>query len=328
VVNRIVALAVILLVAAPAAAQPPRAAPVDAKFVTPQFFAALVFEPARLEKSANALGLPIKDAWKALEGIASTDVKQFERVTVLIDPLPGGNVAFMPAFVLRYPAGTDARKQLPALLGEVKEAKVGDVAYVRSTKYQLAKAEMAGYVIDDRTLLVAAWPTLEPMLQPRGAKEKEKDRVLGAELASADLAADVVLIVTPAPALKRMAEIEKESGKSTDMPPEVKKLLTALERVQAMTVAVDLGKDPVIRAGFRCDNAAAAGAVRDALKGVLALAKDAYPGARKDFEKDLPPEAGPILAILDAAVNDHTLKSDGDTVTLTVPRPKGLTPKK
>src|SRR5205823_11667174 len=111
-----------------AAAQPPAAGPVEAKYVPPAFAAALVFEPARLDKAAKATGLPAAELWKTVELIAGTDVKQFERVTFLVDPFPGGNVAFMPAFVLRYPAGTDAKKQLASLLGgDVKEAKVADV---------------------------------------------------------------------------------------------------------------------------------------------------------------------------------------------------------
>ena len=323
----LVFLAVAFLAATAASAEPPRAAPVDAKYVPAPFVAALVFEPARLDKAAVAAGLPVGEAWKAFEGITGADTKQFERVVFLIDPIPGGNVAFMPAFVLRYPAGTDARKRLPALLGgDVKEAKAGDIAYVRSTKYKLAMVEMAGYAIDDRTLLVAAWPTLEPMLKP-GA-DADKDRVLGAALAATDFGHDVVLVVTPAPVLKRIADREKQSGKPHDAP-YYKELKPALERLTAITVAVDLGKDPLLRAEFRCTDAAGAGVVHTTLKDLLAKAKDAYPDARKGLEKELTPDAmKPLLAILDEAVNGHTLTKDGAAVVLTVARPKGQTPKK
>ena len=323
----LVFLAVAFLAATAASAEPPRGAPVDAKYVPAPFVAALVFEPARLDKAAVAAGLPVGEAWKALEGLTGADTKQFERVVFLIDPIPGGNVAFMPAFVLRYPAGTDARKRLPALLGgDVKEAKAGDVTYVRSTKYKLAMVEMAGYAIDDRTLLVAAWPTLEPMLKP-GA-DADKDRVLGAALAATDFGHDVVLVVTPAPVLKRIADREKQSGKPHDAP-YYKELKPALERLTAITVAIDLGKDPLLRAEFRCTDAAGAGVVHTTLKDLLAKAKDAYPDARKGLEKELTPETmKPLLAILDEAVNGHTLTKDGAAVVLTVARPKGQAPKK
>ena len=323
----LVFLAVAFLAATAASAEPPRGAPVDAKYVPAPFVAALVFEPARLDKAAVAAGLPVGEAWKALEGLTGADTKQFERVVFLIDPIPGGNVAFMPAFVLRYPAGTDARKRLPALLGgDVKEAKTGDITYVRSTKYKLAMVEMAGYAIDDRTLLVAAWPTLEPMLKP-GA-DKDKDRALGAELAATDFGHDVVLVVTPAPVLKRIADREKQSGKPHDAP-YYKELKPALDRLTAITVTIDLGKDPLLRAEFRCTDAAGAGVVHSTLKDLLAKGKEAYPDARKGLEKELTPDAmKPLLAILDEAVNGHTLTKDGATVVLTVARPKGPTPKK
>ena len=268
----LVFLAVAFLAATSAPAEPPRGAPVDAKYVPAPFVAALVFEPARLDKAAVAAGLPVGEAWKALEGLTGADTKQFERVVFLIDPIPGGNVAFMPAFVLRYPAGTDARKRLPALLGgDVKEAKAGDIAYVRSTKYKLAMVEMAGYAIDDRTLLVAAWPTLEPMLKP-GA-DADKDRVLGAELAATDFGHDVVLVVTPAPVLKRIADREKQSGKPHDAP-YYKELKPALERLTAITVAINLGKDPLLRAEFRDQVAALVADERVAVEALAALHPD------------------------------------------------------
>jgi hypothetical protein len=319
----IAAAAAVVLTLSTAAAQ----APVEAKYVLPQFAAAIVFEPARLDKSAKAAGLPVAELWKTIEGISGTDTKQFERVTFLVDPLPGGNVAFMPAFVLRYPAGTDARKQLAPLLGgEVKEAKVGDVAYVRSTKLKLAKVEMAGYAIDDRTLLVAAWPTLEPMLKPGGGKDK--DRTLAAELAKADFAHDLTLVAVMAPVTKRIAEKEKDSGKPHDAP-FYKELKPLMEKVEALTVTLDLGKDTVVRAEFRCDNAEGAGAVHDSLKKFLAMAKEAYPDARKDLEKQFPPGLEkPLLALADEAVNNHKLTKDGSKVVLTIARPKDWTPKK
>lgn len=318
------AIVALLLGATFAPADPPRPAPAETKFVTAPFCAALVFEPGRLDKSATAVGLPIGDAWKALEGMAGTDVKAFERVIVLIDPLPGGNVAFMPAFVIRYPAGTDAKKKLPALLGgEVEEAKVGNIAYVRSTKFKMAKEEMAGYAIDDRTLLIAAWPTLEPMLRPAG---KNEDRPLSAELAKLDLAHDVALVITPAPALKRVAEIEKETGKKNE-DPTYKAVMAVLEKTAAVTVTLDFGKNPLLRAEFRCANADAATAVHTTLKDLLARGKDAYPDARKDLEKKLPPEAKALLPFIDEVATGHTLTKTGNTVVLTVAPPKSPTPK-
>ena len=82
----LVFLAVAFLAATAASAEPPRGAPVDAKYVPAPFVAALVFEPARLDKAAVAAGLPVGEAWKALEGITGADTKQFERVVFLIDP--------------------------------------------------------------------------------------------------------------------------------------------------------------------------------------------------------------------------------------------------
>lgn len=321
-------IAVAGLVGTPATAQKPRESPVEAKYVPPSFAAALVFEPAKLDKAMKNTGLPVAEFWKVIVGIAGTDAKPFERVTFFIEPFPGGNVAFMPAFALRYPAGTDARKQLAPLLGgEVTNAKVGEVAYVRSAKYKLAKVEMAGYSIDDRTLLVAAWPTLEPMLKAKLAKDS--DRVLATELAKADLTHDLTLVVTPAAVMKRITEIEKQSGKPTEEPL-FKEIKPLLENVRVLTVAVNFGSEALVRARFRCAAPADAVVVHDTLKGLLAKAKKDYPATRKDLEKQFPPElAKPLVELLDSTTNDHKLEMDGRSgVLLTIARPKDWTPKK
>ena len=153
-IGAVIAIAVAALAVTPVAAQPP----VEAKYVTPQFAAALVFEPARLDKAAIAAGLPAAEygsggvLWyrgSSLSGSRS-------RRSVL-----GGNAAFMPAFVLRYPADRRQEATRPARRRR-REFKVGDVAYVRARS--VAKFEMAGYAIDDRMLA----RTLEPMLKPGG----------------------------------------------------------------------------------------------------------------------------------------------------------------
>ena len=59
------------------------------------------------------------------------------------------------------------------------------------------------------------------------------------------------------------------------------------------------------------------------LKKLLDTAKKAWPEARKETEKGLPPDgAKPTLALLDEAVNNPKLAKTGKAVTLTVARPK------
>jgi hypothetical protein len=323
-----VATAAVLVTLTPAAGQPP-AGPVDAKYVPPSFFAALVIDPVRFDRAAAAAGVPVDDLWQVIDMFAGVDAKaldarKLDRLTILIDPFPAGNLAFMTAVAARFPAGTDARKKLaPVLGGDVTEAKAGDTAYSKSTKFKMAKVEMAGYAADDRTLLISAWPDLEAMLKPGGA-----DRPLGAALAKVDLDHEVVLVATPAPLLKRLAEKEKEAG-GKQKEPFFEALRPALEKLEVATVALDLGRDTLLRAEFRAADAAGAGVVHDTLKDLLGKAKQAYPEARKEIASGLPADrAAPLLAFLDAVVNTHTLTKDGRTVVLTVARPKELAPKK
>ena len=314
------ALALTLHAAAP---RPPAADPVVTKYVPAGFCAALVIDPVRLDKAATAAGLPVADLWKAVEEKAGLDPRKLHRATLFVDPLPGGNVAFFPAVAIRYPAGTDARKQLTPLLGgDAKEAKAGDQSYLRSGKYQLAKTEIAGYAADDRTLLFAPWPTLETMLKAGDAK----DRPLAAALAAADLDHEMVLVIVPGPVMKKVAELEKGSTNGT---PALDPFRPALKHLRAVVVTADLGRETLVRAEFVADDAEGAAVVRATVEKLLARAKESYPATRKGLETDLPASVvTPLRAVLDAAVTGHKLTTDGAKVVLTVPRPKELAPKK
>lgn len=312
--SRYLAALLAVSVAAPAVAQPPKAKPavVDAVFVPPKFVAALVVNPTRLEKSAKAAGFPVADVLKLVEDQTGISPKVIDRAVLYIDPMPGGNVAFFPAAAVRFTAGTDAKKQLVAALGETTEATAGGKTYLRSTKVQMAKAAIAGYTVDDRTAIFAPWPTLEEML--KGGKE---DRLLAVELEKADLDHDLVLVVVPKP-IHQLLDLGLSS-----LPPSLAPTLVALKRLEAATVTMDFDKGTVIRAAFRADNPEGVEVVYKEARRLLDWAKQDWPDSRKEVEKGLPPAWGKLaLALLDEVVNSPKLAKDGKTVTLTVPRPK------
>jgi hypothetical protein len=294
-------------------AQPPKARPavVDAAYVPPKFVAALVVNPARLEKSAAGAGFPVADLLKLVEDQTGIDPKVIDRAVLYIDPMPGGNVAFFPAAAVRFKQGTDAKKQLAAALGETTEATASDKTYLRSAKVQMAKAAIAGYAIDDRTAIFAPWPKLEEML--KGGKE---DRPLAVELEKADLDHDLVLVVVPKP-IHQLLDVGLSSA-----PPSLAPTLRALKPVEAATVTADFDKDPVIRAAFRADNADGAEVVHKEVKRVLDWASQDWPADRKEIEKELPGWAKPLLPLLDETLKNPKVAKDGKTVTLTVARPK------
>jgi hypothetical protein len=318
--RRIPAVLALILMVTAASAQP-GAGPVATEYVPASFFAAAVVDPVRLDKAAKQAGLPADRLWKTIKESFGVDPLKLDRVVLLIEPLPGGNVAFFPAAALRFPAGTDARKQLSPLLGETKEFKVGNRTYMRSTKKQLAKAEMAGYAVDDRTLLFAPWPTLEQMLKA----PDEKDRPLAKALAAADLDHDLTVVIVPDPVMRKVESLKKASGKGT---PQFDPFRPALKELETAVVTVDLNRDTLLRGEFTAATAEGTKTIHDLLKGLLATAKEAYPQVRKGLEEQIPAEfAKPAMTSLDAAVNDHKLATDGKAVILTVPRPKELGPK-
>jgi hypothetical protein len=298
--------------AVPAFAQPPKLAVVDAAYVPPKFVAALVVNPARAEKSAKAAGFPVADVLKLVEEQTGIDPKSIDRAVLYIDPMPGGNVAFFPAAAVRFKEGTDAKKQLAAALGEATEATAGGKTYLRSAKRQMAKVEIAGYAVDDRTAIVAPWPTLEPML--KGGKE---DRPLAVELEKADLDHDLVLVAVPKP-IHQLLDLGLSS-----LPPSLAPTLAALKRLEAATVTMDFDKDPVVRAAFRADNAEGAEVVHKEARRLLDWAKQDWPDERKEIEKELQPGwAKPLLPLIDEMLKNPKVAKDGKTVTLSVARPK------
>ncbi len=306
----------------PVAAQAPPAKPLGTEYAAPNHAVAITVDPNRLAKSAKAVGLPADKLWAQIEPNTKVDPATLERATVLIEPLPGGNVAFMPVGVFRFTDKVDGKTKLTEMLGgALTPATAGGRTYSKGN-WKIAGTTVAGFAAADGTVVLGVADMIEGVLTAGG----DAKRPLAAALAAADTDHDLVLVVAGKPLRERIAKVAGGGKKPAGMPDPV---WAGLEALDTATAAVDLTADTVVRAEFRAADADGAKAVRGMLEFALTAAKAAYPDARKGMEAGLPPDVkGPTLALLDAVVNDHTLATDGATVVMTVPRPKGLAPKK
>ena len=110
-------------------------------------------------------------------------------------------------------------------------------------------------------------------------------------------------VVVPGP-------VRKELDQVTPSNPTQAGLLAAVKRLEAATVSVDFGRDPVIRAEFRADNADGAAALHDGLKKGLEAAKAAWAEERKNAEKALLQGwAKPALALLGSPFSASSIRA-------------------
>ena len=290
------------------------------KWIPPTFAAAVVVEPARLEKAAAGVGLPVESLWRLVESTTGLDPRTVERFTLLVDPLPGGNVAFFPAVVARFPADAEAKKQLAPLLGKSVVKRVrGNKTYLLSSRYKMAGVEIAGFAADDRTLLFGPWPSLVPMLDPNN------ERGALAKLAAAeDLDHDLVVALAARPVQDKITRLAALRIARL-MPSPLEPAWEVFKHLDTAVLRVDLAAAAMVRAEFRAFDKGSAAAVHEAVKRGLATAKEMYAGVRPSLAQLLPAGVAPRLTLLlDAAVNNAVVTADGKTVIVTVARPNAL----
>jgi hypothetical protein len=301
----------------------------DLAYIPGDFTAAVIVHPQRLLKSSLLAGLPKEELLAQATALLGIDPRKVERVVLLIEPFPGGNVAFFPAGIVRFNEDVDGKQVLTQALHGAREQKTKDKTYLQSTspEYAMAKSPVCGYVADSRTVLVAPEPTLQKMLAATGAKSPLLDRLGGV-----DLDKDVVgLFVLDegegrrnGPTVRQaLGEIAKQ-GKD-GLPPPLAGATTLPDRLLSATVALNLTGDTLLQVDLEAKDAESATAVHDLAKAGLDFVKQLYPEFRKNFAGQLPPDAGqPILAVFDDVAAGLSTSKNERRVLLTLKTPQGL----
>jgi len=288
------------------------------KLVAPEFAAALVLHPSRLAKSPLLADLPQDKLLAGPIQFVGCDPRQVEQLVLLIEPLPGGNVAFFPAAILRFPGKVDGKPLLGKMLQHTEEADFEGKKYLQSKKHQMARVPICGYVIDDSTLAIAPEPTLKLMLAPNKLARPLADR-----LTKTKLDHDLVVVAVAPPLRKKLELLKQNAPKGKD--DNLNQIAPFVEGLESATLTLDLSGADFLRVSMDAKDAAAVGTLYDQMKQGLDQGKQAYAAQRKDLQAALPPMlSAAAVQVLDQLMDSAALNKKGTQILFELKRPKGM----
>jgi hypothetical protein len=222
----------------------------------------------------------------------------------------------LPAAILRFADPVDGKQLLGKVLKGLREAKHQDkVYYVGPDEEGLLGQPMAGYVADDRTLLLAPEPVLQKMLSAAAEKSPLIDR-----LRQADANDDLTAIVALEPNRKLLNAL----GGTTRalLPPPLAEAATLPNRLVWVTATAKLDGNPLAQVTFEADNEESAQAVEKLVQAGLVQARQVYPEGRAALVAQLPPATVPaLLGVMDQLYGGVHVTRAAARVSVTVDRP-------
>jgi hypothetical protein len=309
--RRLVFAAVAALVFAPLAGAADK--PVEAGHIPATFPLAVTVDAVKLKKNLVALGVPVEKAVAKAKEEKQLDIDSFTRGTLLLSMNAKAQDVVLPAFVVTGKDGIAA--DLPKIVDGDAEATVAGKKGVKG-KGKIAREDMVGTTLDAKTALFGAESAVAAVIEA-GAKGGD----LATEFGKADLAHDVVAVVAMKPL---MAALKEKFGDKLDkeIPPAAEQFWAAAKKLEAATLTVNLAEETLLKGVFRADSAEGAETVKETLQGAVALLSLALPQVKQQLGTQLPPEAAPLVKVIEAMAKTSKFKVDGSTVTMTVARPK------
>jgi hypothetical protein len=238
------------------------------------------------------------------------------------EPAPAGsNVLFYPAGILRFTEPIDGKKVLEGSLKQMEEANTAGKTYYRSKTETMAQVPLAGFVANDRTILLAPEPTLKKMLAAQNVNSPLLNRLRGL-----DLDHDITGVFVVGPYRAALAELRQQP----DIPPQLGGLRTLDRDLEAVSFTLDANKDNLLQ--IILDGTSDNGGIllERLVNSALDTGKQMYDMIRaemeKDVAKDLPPELAPKLMRLADQIKKGGIRvtREGKRVTITLEKPKDL----
>jgi hypothetical protein len=290
----------------------------DLSYIAADFNAAVIVHGKRIAKSPLLAEVPQEKLLADLIKATGVDPREVERAVILLEPTPGGNVLFLPAGIIRFAGPVDGKAILAKALKASEEATVDDKRYSRSKTEKMAKVPMAGYIADDRTLLIAPEPTLKKMLTARDAKSPLLDH-----LRKIDLDSDVIATLAMEPIRPMVGEFLKQS--KDQVPPSLAGVLTLHERLKFATVSVNLDGDRLVQIVLEAVDEESATILNNVVMQGRNMANLMYPDLRKQFTGQLPPNlVEPVTGVTDQLLDGLSVSRNGTQVIVTLKTPRGL----
>ena len=301
-------------------------------YISGDFCAVLVIHPQRIAKSPLAKPLPLDGVAGAAESQAPADVdvaalfetlkpEKILRIIVVVDPVPGGNLAFLPGVIVQYTEDIDGAAVLKALLEDAAIAKHNGKTYHRGAETDfLAKLPLCGHVADDRTLVFAAEPTMKKMLSA-----KKTDNPLLDRMKKTTLNHDVIVEFVAAPMVKAF---EKKTGKTVaealeDDPEDPIGQIATM--VAGVSLTLDLSGDTLLKVNVTAASDAAAVQMEVMAKLGLKEAEKQFEALKPMIAENAPPNlTEPINALVKQVLSGLTISRSERDINAVLLMPAAL----
>jgi hypothetical protein len=289
---------------------------IDVRFIPFDFVAGIVINGRALKSPVVSAALP-EEAIRVLGQGHGIDPFKIERLVVVLEPTPGGNVLFFPAGIVRFTEAVDGKAILSKALKESQEASAEGGTYFNSKTEKLAGVPVSGHIVDTKTLLIAPEPTLKKMLAAKS------DGPLAQQLRRVDLKGDLTATFVMEPA----RAIAKDAAKDAQgqLPPDFAEAATLPDRVKAATITLNLSGDTLLKLELEAVDGDSAVVVEKLLGQGKEMFKQAYPDLRKELVSRLPPPlAKDVLDLLDKVPEGINVSRADNVVTATLKTPGDL----
>ena len=287
----------------------------DVSFIPSDFCAAVVIHPSRIAKSDVADKLPIDDLAQKFVALAGFDFRDIEQLEVFVDPMPGGNIIFFPAGVVRFSKDMDVQETLSPKCQNLKKVSFGEKSYWSTTTGAMGGVPLCIYAVDDRTFVVGPEITLQQMLTVGKVESPLTDR-----LEKVDLDNDIVLVFAFEPIRATFSQMFGEAN-SNKFPPSVKPLLSVPQDAKSLTLELNLSDESLLTLTAEPNEDAEAEArLEVAANHVHGLVKDIHAGAASQLQKKFPPAADLVQRLVDGV---NVVKENGQIV-IRIKRPDDL----
>lgn len=271
------------------------------------FCAAVMIHPARIAQSPFGKSIALtKLVTAALQHpkvdkrvVQLVDPAKISRLTLLVDPFPGGNVAFFPAVVVEYEQDTPGGELLRALWPDSRPS-AEDKRHFAGVE-EMAGTTIDGYIASSKTILIAPQPMLEKML----SKYRSSSNPLRRRLVGQPVESDIAVEYTSQPALKSLLKMTGMNAAQLRSDPETDEVVkTLLLDVKSATLKLQLRPAPSIRASVLGNNVAGATKIKEMLDGGMGILTAVVDNAqvRNELKRELMNELPrAVIELVDSA---------------------------
>ena len=225
------------------------------------------------------------DAGRVLQFAAP---EKMQRLTLLVDPFPGGNVAFFPAVVVEFKQNTSGRGVVQALWPDGRSSAKDERHFVDLES--MAGTSLSAFIAGPKTLVIAPEPTLKKMRSKFRSPRNPLRMQLGSEFSKSD----IVVEYTSRPVLNRLLKMTGQTENQLRADPETEHdVKTMVLDVIAASLHVQLGRVQTIEASIRCESPDSAKNLRDLLNAGTTMLMTV--GDNEQLKGELPPDVREIV---------------------------------